>query len=123
MSGGLQIVWFKRDLRTEDHRPLFEAARSGGAVLALYVYEPEIVGAEDFDASHLVFVSQALVELGARLRALGGRLTIRTGRLPDVFDEIHARHSGIAGLWSHEETGNALTYARDLISDGRISGG
>ena len=112
MRSALQVVWFKRDLRVEDHRPLWRAARGGAPVLALYVYEPELVNAPDFDASHLVFVNQALAELDAKLRALGGRLTRRTGRLPDVFDELHAEH-GIAGLWSHEETGNALSFARD----------
>ena len=112
MKSGLQIVWFKRDLRLEDHRPLDEAARSGAPLLALYVYEPEIVGAEDFDPSHLVFINQSLAELDGRLRALGGRLTYRVGRLPDVFDHLHVEH-GIARLWSHEESGNGLTYARD----------
>ena len=113
MSAALQIVWFKRDLRVEDHRPLLEAARFGGPVIALYIYEPEIIRADDFDASHLVFINQSLAELDARLREIGGRLTYRTGQLPEVFDEIHTRYGGIAGLWSHEETGNALTYARD----------
>ena len=113
MSAALQVVWFKRDLRVNDHRPLAEAARDGRPLLALYVYEPEIVGAEDFDPSHLVFINQALAELAARLRAVGGRLTTRVGRLPEVFDELHSRHGGIAHLWSHEETGNALTHARD----------
>ncbi len=109
----LQVVWFKKDLRIEDHRPLLEAVRTGAPVLALYVYEPEIIHADDFDPSHLVFINQSLAGLDIRLRALGGRLICRTGRLPDVFDELHAEH-GIAGLWSHEETGHALSYARDL---------
>ena len=112
MISGLEIVWLKRDLRLEDHRPLYEAARGGSPVVALYVYEPEIVGAEDFDSSHLVFINQSLAELDMRLRAIGGRLTCRVGRLPDVFDRLHAEH-GIARLWSHEESGNALTYTRD----------
>ena len=106
-------MWFKRDLRLEDHRPLYEAARTGAPVLALYVYELEIIRAADFDPSHLVFINQSLAELDACLRALGGRLTCRAGRLPDVFDQLHAEH-GVAHLWSHEETGNALSYARDL---------
>ena len=113
MPAALQVVWFKRDLRVRDHRPLYEAARVGGPLVALYVYEPEIVCADDFDPSHLVFINQSLAELDARLRALGGRLTTRVGRLPEVFDELHARHGGIARLWSHEETGNALSFTRD----------
>ncbi len=36
----LQIVWFKRDLRVEDHRALAEAAAQG-PVLPLYIAEPE----------------------------------------------------------------------------------
>ena len=60
MSAALQVVWFKRDLRIRDHRPLYEAARTGGPLLALYVYEPEIVRADDFDPSHLVFINQSL---------------------------------------------------------------
>ena len=95
-----------------DHRPLLEAARTGAPVLALYVYEPEMVGADDFDPSHLVFINQSLAELDAGLRAVGGRLTCRVGSLPTVFDQLHSEH-GIAGLWSHEETGNALSFARD----------
>ena len=36
----LQLVWFKRDLRVVDHRPLVEAQQLG-PVLPLYVVEPE----------------------------------------------------------------------------------
>lgn len=51
-----EIVWFKRDLRVTDHRPLIEAAFRG-PVLGLYVYEPEILASAEFDASHLVFIN------------------------------------------------------------------
>lgn len=96
----------------EDHRPLYEAARTGAPLIVLYVYEPEIYRAEDFDPSHLVFINQSLAELDVRLRAVGGRLTYRVGCLPGVFDQLYAEH-GIAHLWSHEETGNKLSHARD----------
>ncbi len=33
-----QVVWFKRDLRTTDHRPLTSAAT--GPMIPLYVVEP-----------------------------------------------------------------------------------
>lgn len=32
----VQIVWFKRDLRIHDHKPLFEAAQSDIPTLPLY---------------------------------------------------------------------------------------
>ena len=37
----VQIVWFKRDLRTADHTPLLEASLRG-PVLPLVVVEPEL---------------------------------------------------------------------------------
>lgn len=106
-----QLVWLKRDLRLHDHAPLCDAARTG-PVVALYVYEPEIMLAPDFDAQHLRFVGEALGELRNRLARRGGRLIIRHGRMPEVL-EILMAESPFAALWAHEETGNALTYARD----------
>ena len=107
----VQVVWFKRDLRVIDHHPLLAASRRG-PVVCLYVYEPEVVGADDFDPAHLVFINQSLAELNQALGRLGGRVTFRVGRMPDVLDAIDREH-GIAALWSHQETGNAITYARD----------
>ncbi|MEM8667810.1 MAG: FAD-binding domain-containing protein [Planctomycetota bacterium] len=108
----MQLVWFKRDLRINDHAPLTLAAQQGHC-LCLYVYEPEIIQSDEFDPSHLQFINESLEELDQRLRELGGRLTIRVGTVPDVLDELHSQH-GIDTLWSHEESGNKITYDRDL---------
>ncbi|MEC8219146.1 MAG: deoxyribodipyrimidine photo-lyase, partial [Verrucomicrobiota bacterium] len=45
----LTLVWFKRDLRVLDHVPLTEAGKIG-RVLPVYVIEPEVIEATDFDA-------------------------------------------------------------------------
>ncbi len=108
----MECVWFKRDLRVDDHAPLFEAARRG-PVLALYVYEPDVLAAPEVDAAHVVFVNQSLAALREALRARGGELVVRTGSMPDVLDVLHRLHR-FERLWSHEETGLAVTYARDL---------
>jgi len=73
MSGAVQLVWFKRDLRVEDHRPLTEAARRG-PVVCLYVYELELHGSVEFTAAHLVFLNESLRSLDGSLRKLGGSL-------------------------------------------------
>jgi deoxyribodipyrimidine photo-lyase len=106
------IVWFKRDLRTSDHAPLAHAA-SAGRIVALYVYEPELLAQEEHHPAHLTFVNESLVALDKSLRSRGVALTLRVGRLPQVFEEL-AREFEIAGVWSHQETGNAVTFARDL---------
>ena len=109
---GVSVVWFKRDLRTEDHRPLVEAAARGPCIL-LYIYEPDILVGEDYDAGHLTFVNQCLEELRDTLARLGGRLICRVGKAEEVLEAIR-KETGFTTLYSHEETGNALTYARDV---------
>ncbi len=107
----VQLVWYKRDLRAHDHAPLRAAVRAG-PTLALYVYEPSIVQAPDFDAQHLSFINSSLAELEERLARRGIPLIYRQGEMLDVLDRLRAELP-LAALWAHEETGNALSYARD----------
>lgn len=107
----LQVVWFKRDLRVEDHAALAGAARQG-PVLALYVAEPELWQQPDASGRQWEFARECLAELRDDLERLGLGLVVRTGDVVEVFEAIRATH-GIAALWSHQETGNAWTFARD----------
>ncbi|WP_051212247.1 FAD-binding domain-containing protein [Rubritepida flocculans] len=105
----IEVVWFKRDLRVEDHAALC-AAR--GRVLCLHVIEPAFWRGEDASPRQWRFARAALADLRARLAALGLPLVVRVGEAVEVLADLHARH-GIAALHSHEETGNLWTYARD----------
>ncbi|MFB6346571.1 MAG: deoxyribodipyrimidine photo-lyase/cryptochrome family protein [bacterium] len=106
-----QLVWLKRDLRIRDHGPLVKASQRGQCIV-LYVYEPELIESPEFDSSHLRFINESLKELESSLREIGGQITYRVGRLPDVFQRIHKSHP-IDRVWAHQETGNRLTYDRD----------
>jgi deoxyribodipyrimidine photo-lyase len=107
----IQVVWFKRDLRVADHRPLAEAA-SRGTVLPVYWVEDEVVQAPDFDPCHWVWVAGSLAELRDELARRGQPLVVRRGEAVELFEQLRRRFA-IAHLWAHEETGNARTYARD----------
>ena len=107
----VQIVWFKRDLRIADHAPLVEAA-AHGAVLPLYVIECGYWREPDVSSRQLAFVRECLSELRERLAILGQPLVVRTGSAEEVLEEFRQRLP-VAGLWSHEETGNSWTFARD----------
>ena len=112
MNGPLQVVWFKRDLRIADHKPLLEASRLG-AVLPLYVVEPHYWQQSDCSGRQWQFCAESLLELRLSLARLGQPLVVRCGQVEQVLERAHHQF-GIAGLWSHEETGNGFTYARDL---------
>jgi len=105
------VVWFKRDLRVSDHAPLVQAAHAGPALL-LYVVEPSLLAQPETDASHLQFIAESLDGLRAHARALGARLYVRTGEVTDVLGRLR-RRLPLTHLYAHQETGNALTYARD----------
>ncbi len=107
----LQLVWYKRDLRVADHRPLAEAARCG-PVLPVYVVEPEYWRQPDTALRHQAFLDESLRDLHRALSALGQGLWVETGEVVEVFSALHRRF-GLAAIHAHEETGTDWTYARD----------
>jgi len=107
----LHLVWFKRDLRVTDHRPLLEAS-SDRNVLCFYVFEPEILESREYAAHHHRFILESLEELQVSLRKLQSGLTLLQGEMVQVLSDLH-QHHGVASLRSHAETGNGITYRRD----------
>ncbi len=106
------LVWFKRDLRWQDHAALAQASQDG-PVRCLYVVEPELWLQPDVALQHFEFIRESLQVLDAQLRRWGGELEVVTGEVPDVLTRIW-QEAPFKGLYSHEETGNGFTYARDL---------
>lgn len=107
----IQIVWFKRDLRTFDHAPLAEAA-AAGPVLPLYVVEPGYWRLPDTSRRQWLAQRSAVEALSRRLAELGAPLIVRTGDVIEILGRIHAS-VGVSRILAHEETGNLWTYARD----------
>ncbi len=58
MSTRVQVVWYKRDLRVDDHRPLARAAERG-PVLPLYVAEPSVAAGDDYRPRHWTLIRTA----------------------------------------------------------------
>ena len=106
-----QVVWFKRDLRLHDHAPL-RAAAERGPVMPVYIVEPALWRQRDASFRHWRFIRDSLVDLDAGLRALGGALVVLRGDAIEALTGL-GRVLGRFALWSHEETGNAWTFARD----------
>ncbi|MEE4362225.1 MAG: FAD-binding domain-containing protein, partial [Pseudomonadales bacterium] len=106
----VHVVWFKRDLRIEDHAPLAAAAR--GRVLPLYLVEPGLWQLDDADGLHWRRLRGALVELRATLAERGAPLVVRTGDAVEVLEALW-QQTRFPALHSHQETGNGWTFARD----------
>ncbi len=119
----INLVWFKRDLRLVDHQPLIEAAKNAH-VIPLYIIEPGLWQQADASPRQWRFVQQSLRELDAALFELSGsRLVVRVGDAPDVLRALYAE-CPFRAVYSHEETGNAWTFARDrAVADWAIKTG
>ena len=105
-------VWFKKDLRINDHEPLLTAS-SKGTVIPLYIIEPEIINSDQFSSLHWNFIRQSLVELNQKLTLLGQPLIVKKGEAVEVLQNLQKEIS-FDCIYSHQETGNAITYKRDL---------
>ncbi len=107
------LLWFKRDLRVADHPALARAVEIGAPILPVYVVEPEYWRLPDTSARQWAFTAECLAGLRRELGGLGAALTVRVGDAVQVLDALSRDH-GVQHLVSHEETGNAWTFARDL---------
>jgi deoxyribodipyrimidine photo-lyase len=112
MPSQCALVWFKRDLRVQDHAALV-AAQSHPRALAVFVVEPEWLNSPECDASHVDFALACLAELRAALAQRGMPLLVRVGSCVAVLAQLHA-NVGFTHLLSHEETGPGWSYTRDL---------
>ena len=105
------LIWFKRDLRVDDH-PALTLASGLGPVLPLYIVEPEYWALPDTSARQWTFTAGCVAQLRSDLGRIGAPLALRVGDAVQVLDRI-CRQNDIRHIISHEETGNLWTYARD----------
>lgn len=108
----IQIVWFKRDLRLRDHRPLYEAARTGVRLLLLYIFEPRLIAHPDYDIRHWRFVTESIDDLNRQLKSYGGSVCVMHDHAEQAFKYLLSRYK-VLGVYSHQETGLRITYDRD----------
>jgi deoxyribodipyrimidine photo-lyase len=109
----INIVWLKRDLRFTDHDPLYVAQHQEQPVLLVYCFEPSIMAYHDSDVRHWRFVYESLQEMQERLAPLNGQIAIFHNEALAVFAAL-SHHFSICNVYSHQETGNKLTYDRDI---------
>ena len=111
MHNPIHIVWFKRDLRVQDHAPL-AAACYAGVVLPIFCWEPLVWNGDDYVKQHAMFIAECLAELKKDLLKLGLNLQISNAGIVETLQTIQSQMT-IAGIYSHEETGNASTFTVD----------
>jgi deoxyribodipyrimidine photo-lyase len=112
------LVWYKRDLRISDHKPLTEAMIlwrvKNIPIIAVYSFEPCVTLAPDFSDFHRQFLEDSLTDLMGSLKTIWVSLIIFERNISDVMKYI-LEYYDVEKIFSHEETGNAITYHRDIM--------
>lgn len=112
MKQAINIIWFKRDLRLTDHKPLQLAIEDGLPTILLYCFEPSLVNYGDSSERHWRFVLQSLQQMQKGLEKYNAVINIIYSEIIVAFEEINNRYS-VKNIFSHEETGNQLSFDRD----------
>jgi len=120
------LVWFRRDLRCEDHAALFHALRTARQVWCAFVFDREILDPlpradrrVEFILGSLEALDAGLAELGRRHDNHGVRLIVRQGAGSDeivaLASELHVQ----AVYANHDDDPYAL--ARDATVRGALA--
>jgi deoxyribodipyrimidine photo-lyase len=117
------LVWFRRDLRTDDHAALHHALNAHRRVYCAFVFDTEILDALDERADRRVdFIWRSVAELDARLKEGGGGLILRHGIARQEIGAL-ARALGVAAVYANRDYEPAArdrdaAVARDLAQSG-----
>ena len=107
----INILWFKKDLRIYDNEALYESLKYND-VLPIYIFEFEVWNQNTHSRRQWQFCKESVLDLRKALKEIGQPLIIRTGKVIKIFEEINSTFN-IKGIYSHQETGDWLSYKRD----------
>lgn len=106
------VMWFRRDLRVDDHLAL-HAAVGRGSVICVFVIDPNLLARRHHQApARLRFLRAGLEALDSELRDRGSRLVVRSGDPVNVIPDLAAT-SGADRVHVTRDL-SPFGYARDV---------
>ena len=108
----VNIVWLKRDLRTQDHAGFLAAENEGIDYLPIYIFEPSLIAYPDTSLRHSQFIYQSILVMNQTLNAFGKPVIIFYGEAIDVFEYLN-KNFNVKKVFSYQESGIQITWDRD----------
>ncbi len=93
---GVSLIWFRRDLRLDDHAALYHALKSSRAVCPVFVFDTDILDSlTSPDDRRVEFIHESVASLKAELEAMGSTLHVLHGSarqlIPDFARQVGAQ--------------------------------
>lgn len=108
----INIVWLKRDIRSQDHLPMHLAEESDLPYFIIFVFEPILMAYPDTSLRHLQFQYHSILDLNKKLLPFNRAVEIYSASVIEVLDSIQIQYD-IATIFSYQESGVQITYDRD----------
>jgi len=117
------LVWFRRDLRTDDHTALHQALQQCRQVHCVFVFDRDILDPLPRADRRVAFIHASLLELDTELRALAGHraagLIVRHGVASAEIPALAAQLQVQAVFAAHDHEPQAIE--RDLRVRGELA--
>jgi len=119
------LVWFRRDLRCDDHAALYHALKAARRVWCSFVFDRDILDPLPRADRRVEFIHASVAELDRDLAALAGaagggaaRLLVRHGRAVEQIVRL-ARSLGVQAVYANHDDDAALQ--RDALVRGALA--
>ena len=112
MKESINIVWIKRDLRTQDHASFDAAEKNHLPYIPIYIFEPSILSHPDSSLRHQQFIFRSIEQVNLQLTKYNKSITIFYGEAESIFEFLLSKFN-IANIFSYQETGIQKTWDRD----------
>ena len=113
MKKKLNLVWLKRDLRTQDHLPFFEAEKSDLEYICIYIFDSLLISNPDTSLRHLQFIYYSILDINNKLKKYNRKVIVFNAKSLDVFKQLNNEFD-IKNVFSYQETGILKTWKRDI---------
>jgi len=108
----INIVWLKRDLRTQDHQCLAHAEKAGIDYRIVYFFEPHIICYPDTGERHLQFIYHSIAAINKTLAPFNRSVDVFYASALTIFEYLSSNFN-IQHIYSYRESGTKLTWDRD----------
>ncbi|NBC04960.1 MAG: cryptochrome DASH, partial [Bacteroidetes bacterium] len=114
------LIWYRNDLRIEDHEPLVRASDEG-QVVALYCFDPRQFkelnyGFSKTESIRAQFLIESIQTLREKLREMEGDLLIRIGKPEDIIPDLVDKFK-IDQLFYHAEVTSEEIFVEDRVQN------
>tara|TARA_B100001115_G_scaffold184839_1_gene189275 strand:+ start:2063 stop:3547 length:1485 start_codon:yes stop_codon:yes gene_type:complete len=108
----INIVWFKRDLRTLDHLPLFHAEKDELEYVCVYIFDPKKISHSDTSLRHQQFAYHSIKDINQQWKIYNRRVHIMCAPTLDVFHHLSKIYE-LKNIFSYQESGIRLSWDTD----------